>query len=78
MTIEFAIGPEQSDHVTVEVFDVAGRRVRSLVEETLPRGWYRTTWDGRNADGRAVAAGTYLVRVQSGSFREVEKVVMVR
>ena len=78
VTIEFAIAPEQSDHVAVEVFDVAGSRVRSLVEETLPRGWYRTTWDGRNAGGRVVAAGTYFVRVQSGSFRKVEKVVMVR
>jgi len=78
VTIEFAIAPEQSDHVAVEVFDVAGSRVRSLVEETLPRGWYRTTWDGRNAGGRAVAAGTYFVRVQAGSFRKVEKVVMVR
>ena len=78
VTIEFTIAPEQSDHVTVDVFDVAGRVVRSLVEETLPRARYRTTWDGRNAGGRAVAAGTYFVRVQSGSFRKVEKVVMVR
>jgi hypothetical protein len=78
VTVEFTIAPEHSDHVTVDVFDVAGRRVRSIVGQTLPRGWYRTTWDGRNANGRMVAAGTYFVRVQAGVFQKVEKVVVVR
>jgi flagellar hook assembly protein FlgD len=63
--IEFTLKAEAPAWVTV--FDAAGRRVRSLVEEVLlPTGTRSVSWDGRDDSGRAVASGIYWARVYSG------------
>lgn len=52
--------------VRLEVIDAAGRRVSTLVSGTLPRGVYERAWDGRDAQGRDVPAGVYLMRLSAG------------
>jgi flagellar hook assembly protein FlgD len=47
----------------VAVFDVDGRRVRTLVDATLGAGPHEARWDGADASGRAVGAGVYFVRL---------------
>lgn len=49
--------------VEVAIFDVRGRRVRSLSERSLLAGRHRMTWDGRDRQGRPVADGVYYYRV---------------
>jgi len=48
--------------VRLDVVDVAGRRVRTLLARALPRGTHVVGWDSRDDDGRPVAPGTYFVR----------------
>jgi hypothetical protein len=52
--------------VQVEVFDVAGRLVRTLQDGSVAAGRHGVSWDGRAADGSAVAGGVYLVRLSTG------------
>jgi len=52
-------------HVTLRVYDMAGRRVRTLVEAIQPSGSYFTEWDGSNDGGRRVSAGVYLCRLET-------------
>lgn len=49
--------------VRAEIYDVAGRRVRTVFEGRLPSGSHFLDWDGRTASGRTVAAGIYFMRV---------------
>jgi FlgD Ig-like domain len=49
----------------VAVFDLAGREVRALVDRTLPAGVQRTTWDGKDQQGRTVRPGAYFARFES-------------
>ena len=49
--------------VAVEIFDLSGRRVRQLVSQPRPAGFYSETWDGRDEQGALVAPGLYLCRV---------------
>jgi len=51
--------------VQLEVMDVAGRLVRVLENRVLPAGGHIATWDGRDAHGHSVAAGTYFYRLRS-------------
>jgi hypothetical protein len=74
-TLEFDL-PEAS-HVRVVVFDVGGRLVKQLVDESRPVGSYVIQWDGRNASGQDVQPGIYVVRLDAGGFRFTHKVVMV-
>ncbi len=61
---------------TVSIYDLAGHRVRMLFDEPLPAGRHEMVWDTNDRRGRPVAAGIYLVRVDSGA-RHVEQKVMV-
>ena len=53
--------------VALGIYDVAGRRVRTLVDEVRPAGGYSDPWDGRDAAGRAVRPGVFFVRLDAGS-----------
>jgi cytochrome c553 len=64
--------------VTVCVYDVAGRRVRTLVDEVLPPGEYRALWYGRDDAGAAVASGIYFIHFESGGHEFRRKAALLR
>jgi hypothetical protein len=65
-------------HATVELFDVLGRRVRTLFDGWVESGETTVSWDGRDRSGNAVSAGVYLYRLttQSGLARTRKMVLM--
>jgi hypothetical protein len=65
-------------HVDLTVYDVSGRRVRSLVRGDQPAGAHSIVWDGRNDGGRQVAAGVYFYRLAAGRSSSVRKMVVLR
>jgi hypothetical protein len=71
-------GREQGVRAFVRVHDLAGRLVRVVHEGALDPGLHDLRWDLRDASGRAVAPGLYLVRAEAGAFRSVRRVVVVR
>lgn len=64
--------------VTVAVYDNLGRRVRTLMEERKAPGRYALRWDGRNADGRQVASGTYFVMMRTSGTVLTRQVTLLR
>jgi hypothetical protein len=76
-TISFAVA--QSGTATrIDLFDVTGRLVRTLVDRTMDAGHHQLTWDGTSASGVEVGAGLYFYRMVSGNFVETRKLVIVR
>ena len=65
-------------HVSLEVFDVAGRRVRTLVDASLPAGLHQAAWDGRDGGGRALASGVYLYRMRGGGRSETRRMLLLK
>ncbi len=59
--------------VSLTVYDVLGRRVRSVWQGPLGAGRHRFTWDGRDEAGRAGAAGVYIYRVEIDGQVEAKK-----
>ncbi len=68
----------QSNEVTLEIYDLLGRRVRLLEQAAKPPGFYSALWDGRDQRGRLVESGIYFVRMQAGSFTAMQKIVVTR
>jgi hypothetical protein len=64
--------------VRLGVYDVAGRRVRLLVDKHGWRGRHFEYWDGRDEVGRQVAGGVYFMRLESAGTTAVAKAVLVR
>ena len=75
-TIRFAL-PE-SREVRLEIFSVDGRRVASLVNDTLSPGHLALRWDGRDSRGRPVASGAYLYRLTAGDFTATRRMLLTR
>lgn len=73
-----AFGLPDASSAFLEVFDVRGRRVRILLDKTLPAGRHRVTWDGRDHDGRPVGDGVYFVRLSVAGEVLTRKAVKVR
>lgn len=76
-TLQYAV-PESGTAVRIDVFDVVGRRVRTLVNETLAAGRYTVSWDGRVAGGQRAASGVYFFRMESGEFSQVRKATILK
>ena len=64
-------------HVRLQVFNLLGQRIATLVDGEQPAGFHSARWDGTDAAGRAVGAGVYLYRLQSGSRVATERMVLV-
>jgi hypothetical protein len=65
--------------VSVEVFDLAGRKIRSLRSAgDLPAGDQALNWDGRDDRGAPLPGGVYLVRVSAGRDTARQKLVRLR
>jgi hypothetical protein len=60
------------------VFDVLGRRVRTLVSGFVPPGSHEVAWNGRDDSGRPVASGVYLYLLRTGGFAETKKMVLLK
>jgi hypothetical protein len=74
--IRFAVPVET--RVTLDVFDVCGRRVRRLLDAALPAGAHDVTWRGDDERGRAVDAGLYFVRLRCGADVATQRVLRLR
>lgn len=64
--------------VTLEVFDVLGRRVRTLVQADQRAGTHQARWDGTDHAGRPVATGTYFYQLRSGDAVLSKQAIVLR
>ncbi len=64
--------------VTAEVFDVLGRKVRTLFDGTLPAGYRELVWNGSTDHGTRASSGVYFVRLDVGGSLKTEKVLYLR
>jgi hypothetical protein len=76
-TVSFGI-PRPGSAVTVKIYDVTGRAVRTLVDGQRPPGYYSEVWDLSNDGGLKVAPGIYFCRMEAGTFKDTKKVIVLR
>ena len=65
-------------HVKIRLYDVTGRLVRTLLDETRDAGTFEVEWDGRNGVGDCVPAGLYFCKMTAGDFTGVQRMLLVK
>lgn len=75
-TISYSL--PKSGIVNLDVYDVTGRLVRSIVSRAEPSGNHITKWDGHDANGEVVSSGVYFVRLELDRNVRVRKVVLLK
>ncbi len=75
-TISFSL--PAPGHASLAVYDITGRKVRTLVSGLMSSGEHAVTWDGRDEAGQPVASGVYISRLTAGKHVATEKMALVR
>ena len=75
-TIQFDL-PEES-RVTISFYDILGREVIRLVDETMEAGRYRRTWESLDRSGRTVASGVYFMRIEARSVVSERRLMTIK
>ncbi|MBD3401534.1 T9SS type A sorting domain-containing protein [candidate division GN15 bacterium] len=75
-TIAFEL--ERRAEIDLAVYNVLGRRVRTLARQLYPAGGHEVTWDGRTEHGLEAASGVYFVRLMAGPYREARKMLLLK
>jgi hypothetical protein len=65
-------------YVTLTVYDILGRRIKTLLNEVRPAGFHSAEWDARNDHNLPVPSGTYFVRMTSSKQSFVRKMLLLR
>lgn len=69
---------DKANDVVLEVFDMTGALVKTLVKEYKQAGTHTVIWDGTNTDNSKVASGVYLYRITAGSNVSTKKMIVLK
>ena len=69
--------PENS-LVNVTIYDMLGRQVKTLINQTQDAGYRSVIWDATNNFGKPVSAGIYLYQIQAGEYMQTKKMVLLK
>jgi len=75
-TIEYTL-PSRSQ-VRIEILNMLGKVVRTLIDESRPAGSHTVSWDGRDDTGSVAASGMYLCRIKAGDFMDARKMILLK
>jgi hypothetical protein len=75
-TIKYAL-PDPVD-VRLEIYNMLGQQVRTLVAEPQNAGRYTVKWDATNESGHSLSTGIYFYRLVAGEFHKVEKMLLLK
>jgi hypothetical protein len=64
--------------VSLKIYDISGRLVKTLIDECQSPGRYTVRWDGRDDSGNRLSAGIYFVKFNSDGFTSTRKIVILR
>jgi hypothetical protein len=69
---------EKGENVTLKIYNILGREVRSLVNSRQSLGKYHIVWDGKNNQAKEVSSGIYFYQLRAGDYKETKKLVLIR
>ena len=59
--------------VSITIYDIMGRSIKSLVNSNQSAGYRSIQWDATNNQGQPVSAGVYLYTIEAGDFRQTRR-----
>jgi flagellar hook assembly protein FlgD len=62
----------------LDIYNVKGAKVRSVISGNLNAGTYRRTWNGTDDNGLALSSGLYFLRMTAGEYQHTAKLVLMK
>ena len=73
-----SFGLPTKSRVRLDVYNVLGQEVRSLIDDELPAGYHSVTFDGTDHNGRPVASGVYFYRLSTETYTQSRKMMLLK
>lgn len=74
--INFSIA--RRSHTKIEIYDILGHQIASLLDAELAAGLHQIEWNGTNHQGNPLAAGTYLLVMKCQDFKQTRKITLLK
>jgi hypothetical protein len=71
-------GVAKTVHTSLTIYNLAGQKVRVLLDEEMMTGSYQAIWDGKDDNGQKVSSGIYFYRFKAGDNSETKKMIMLK
>jgi len=68
----------ENGHVNIIIYDMLGREVKTLLNQTQDAGYRSVIWNATNDYGKPVSAGIYLYQIQAGEYMQTKKMVLLK
>ena len=68
----------ENGHVNITIYDMLGRQVKTLINQTQDAGYKSVIWNATNDYGKPVSAGIYLYQIQAGEYISTKKMVLLK
>lgn len=75
-TISYVIAGDRE--VTLKIYNLRGEEIRTLVNDFQTAGEHATVWDGKDTSGNLVSSGVYIVTLTAGTFRQSQRVTLLK
>jgi hypothetical protein len=75
-TIQFSL--KEKSPVQLDIYNISGQKVRSLLNGTMPAGAHSIHWNGMDNSGKSVASGVYFFKMSSGKFTSTKKMILMK
>jgi hypothetical protein len=69
---------KDNGRVMITIYDILGKKVRTLVDENLNAGYYTVQWNGLSDNGMSLSSGTYFYKIDAGSFTSVKRMLLIK
>lgn len=69
---------DKAQPIEMDVYNLKGQKVRSLINKSMTAGEHKLSWDGKNDAGNSVANGVYFVKMKSGNAVQTQKLMLLR
>ncbi|RLD59295.1 MAG: hypothetical protein DRJ01_11520 [Bacteroidetes bacterium] len=75
-SISFSL--EKADNVSLEIFNLKGQKVKTLIDERVSSGTHQVIWNGINSNNEKVSSGVYLYKLKSGKDTSLKKMILMK
>ena len=75
-TIEYRM--HRDDYVTLKIYNLLGREIRTLEKKNARAGLNRVIWDGKDNEGKTVVSGLYFYQMKTGYYRRLKKMILIK
>ncbi len=73
-----AFSTKENGPVSIDIFNVKGQKVRTLVNDNMEAGNHTVVWNGQNDNGKNVASGVFFYRMKSGKYSSTKKMILMK